>query len=568
MVSSAALASGSVLDDPDRWIWEDDLVEEWDRGCAVAPAAPRPATTLSESPALAPLRSPLGPWERLARVVPMEEDPADDVALADVADDELLARLGHAEALTTQLAATQARVLSELRARRLAEQEAVHGHPAADCPRSTCCDPDGWVAMEASVATGLSERQVGSRLLTAHRLERFQETAAAMQAGLVQSWTGIVLLEHLEALGSYCADGQVAAEESAALAWLGQRSRTVGQLNARMRRRLIAARAAWEAARAAAAPEGAAGDAAAPGCADDAAAAPGCADDAAAAPGCADDAAAAPGCPGAEADRHVTVSPARVLGLAEVVALLPEADALVLHATLLALARERADADDPRTADQRRADLLVALVAGRPAQAGRVGDLDHALRADGDLQVHLDVTVPVTSLGRGPSCAEAGQPGTGTVVDVADVRGYGPVPAATAGSLASSGGTARPLVIDPATGALLGFGARPVPLIWLRDVPVGHGYQHPPTLDTALRLRDGTCRAPGCTRRAARCDCDHVVAYPRGSTTLANGCCLCRRHHRLKTHAPRWRLAVGEGGDLTWVTPTGATATTTVFDYR
>ena len=104
-------------------------------------------------------------------------------------------------------------------------------------------------------------------------------------------------------------------------------------------------------------------------------------------------------------------------------------------------------------------------------------------------------------------------------------------------------------------------------MTWLRELPPSSGYQHSPALDTAIRLRDRHCRAPGCTRPAARCDCDHVVPYPRGETTLANGCCLCRRHHRLKTHAPGWGLAACPDGSIRWTTPTGRTVTTTPGDY-
>ncbi len=37
---------------------------------------------------------------------------------------------------------------------------------------------------------------------------------------------------------------------------------------------------------------------------------------------------------------------------------------------------------------------------------------------------------------------------------------------------------------------------------------------------------------------------------------------LCRRHHRLKTHAPGWRFAMSADGTLHITTPGGTTRTT------
>jgi hypothetical protein len=244
--------------------------------------------------------------------------------------------------------------------------------------------------------------------------------------------------------------------------------------------------------------------------------------------------------------------------VAEVWALLPEADALAIKATLAALGHDKTDPDDPRSTDQRRADLLHTLITGRLARHGRPADVGCALRDPVDLHVRLDVTLPADSLTTtGPA------PGR--------VPGYGHIPATTARDLATatSGCHVRPLVYDPASGRLLGFGATPVRMTWLADLPPGRGYQHPAAEETAAKLRDGTCRAPGCTRPAARCDCDHVVPYPAGPTSLTNTCSLCRRHHRLKTHAPDWSLHLDpHTAEATWTTPTGSRVTTQAADLR
>jgi hypothetical protein len=498
------------------------LLEEWDEArfwadLAASDVAADASVTPAGVAASVGWGESVGAWQRLARVLPVEEDPHDPATLDRLADEVLLDRMAHAEALTTQLAAAQARALGVLRGRRLAEQAAVHGHPVVECPASACCDPDGWVGPEAAPRLGLSDRQVGSRLDTADRAGRYRAVAAAMTDGRLQAFTAFNLLEHLDTLSTLVDAPQLANAEAGALAWLLAGPRTVAQLNARMRRLILVARAGARS----------------------------------------DDPSGDP--PPGQADRHVTVSPASSPGLAEVVALLPEADALAVRATLAALGRGRVDPADLRTAQQRRADLLVTMVTGSPAVHGRAADTGYALHDPVPIQVHLDLTLPADRL-------------RATSAGPCRIPGYGDIPAATSHDLisATTGCTARPVIYDPVTGRLTGFAPTPspVPITWLADLRPGRGYQHPATLDTATRLRDRTCRAPVCTRPASDCDCDHVVPWPEGPTSLANTCCLCRRHHRLKTHAPGWHLSIDPEGDATWTTPTGTRHTTQPADHR
>jgi hypothetical protein len=84
-----------------------------------------------------------------------------------------------------------------------------------------------------------------------------------------------------------------------------------------------------------------------------------------------------------------------------------------------------------------------------------------------------------------------------------------------------------------------------------------------------LTTRDRTCRHPGCHVSAGWADIDHVVAHAVGGPTdCANLCCLCRRHHRLKTFAPGWRHTLSDDGVLTVITPTGVTRTSRPPGYR
>ncbi|WP_448609011.1 HNH endonuclease signature motif containing protein [Geodermatophilus sp. URMC 60] len=88
---------------------------------------------------------------------------------------------------------------------------------------------------------------------------------------------------------------------------------------------------------------------------------------------------------------------------------------------------------------------------------------------------------------------------------------------------------------------------------------------HYPTAaqDALVTTRDRACRFPDCGQRVGGADRDHVLPHAHGRPTdCANLCCLCRSHHRLKTHAPGWRFVVDPDGTLHVTTPSGVTRTT------
>nr|WP_239522111.1 HNH endonuclease signature motif containing protein [Geodermatophilus sabuli] len=88
-------------------------------------------------------------------------------------------------------------------------------------------------------------------------------------------------------------------------------------------------------------------------------------------------------------------------------------------------------------------------------------------------------------------------------------------------------------------------------------------YEPTPAQRRWVQTRDRTCRHPGCSNRAGWADLDHVESYACGGPTACeNLCCLCRRHHRLKTHARGWRYEMTADGVLTVTTPSGVTRTT------
>jgi hypothetical protein len=224
----------------------------------------------------------------------------------------------------------------------------------------------------------------------------------------------------------------------------------------------------------------------------------------------------------AAADRRVELF-ADPHGMATLWALLPAPDAHTVWQSLDAIAAAAAP-DDPRGIDARRADALVALAtnaAGRP---------------------------PVPRI-----CVTVGLP---TLLGLADtpgeLAGHGPIPASLARALAADG-VWRRLVTDPLTGDLLDYGRA--------------SYRPPAPLVAFLRARHPHCAFPGCPRPAHRCDIDHTTPWDAGGTTDRANCRpLCRRHHRLKTHAG-WTITPHPDGGATWTSPTGRRYTTPAAGY-
>ncbi|WP_409332565.1 HNH endonuclease signature motif containing protein [Trujillonella humicola] len=96
----------------------------------------------------------------------------------------------------------------------------------------------------------------------------------------------------------------------------------------------------------------------------------------------------------------------------------------------------------------------------------------------------------------------------------------------------------------------------------LTTPPAVHRYRPSAAQVRYLHTRDRTCRHPGCANRAVWADADHVIPHAAGGPTAChNLCCLCRRHHRLKTHAGGWTYQLAPDGTLTVTTPSGVTRT-------
>lgn len=195
-------------------------------------------------------------------------------------------------------------------------------------------------------------------------------------------------------------------------------------------------------------------------------------------------------------------------GTATLACTLASADALRIHRRLTAWARTLLP--DNRGIDAIRADLVRDILLG-----------DRQSRSTG---VEVQVVISAEAL-------------LGLSEESARIPGFGAIPADTARELAADAPW-RSWLTD--AGTVRSVGTR--------------RYRPTAALARLVRARQPECAFPGCRHDAQRCDLDHITAYPAGTTEADNLQPLCRRHHRLKTHAG-W--SPGADG---WTSPAGVTA--------
>ena len=145
-------------------------------------------------------------------------------------------------------------------------------------------------------------------------------------------------------------------------------------------------------------------------------------------------------------------------------------------------------------------------------------------------QACVNVTVPVLTL-----LGEADLPGS--------LEGQHPIPAVTARQFAAESSTLYRLLTDPLTGEVL-------------DEPA-QKYTVPRAVRTTVQAAWAWCTAPGCSRRAATSETDHIESFNHrdpasgGQTQVGNLQPLCKRHHDLKTRG-HLRVRKGDDGVLRW----------------
>jgi hypothetical protein len=164
-----------------------------------------------------------------------------------------------------------------------------------------------------------------------------------------------------------------------------------------------------------------------------------------------------------------------------------------------------------RTLAQCRADVFLDLVLGTmPDRA----------------PVQVNVMVPLTTL-------------MGLNRHPGEISGFGPITAEYAQELARDAAWRR--VITDDHGHILEVSRRRLAS---------------PALARHIRLRDRTCRQPGCTRPADKAEIDHTVRYGDGGITGPdNTGALCRKHNLLRERTS-WDYNQPIPGTLVFRTPT------------
>ncbi|MCK0112907.1 HNH endonuclease [Ornithinimicrobium sp. F0845] len=278
----------------------------------------------------------------------------------------------------------------------------------------------------------------------------------------------------------------------------------------------------------------------------------------------------------ARLERFVSTRASHLPGMTQWMAQLPAAESAQAWAAIDALAHQSKLDDPERSLDQCRADALLDLILGNATikaaltlavpvtgtatetDAGAEVPAGDAETGEGDLVPEAfggprapDCTGPAGSAWEQywPQLAPSDPDGVGV-----EVPGIGVIPVPLVLSMAADLGVSiTRMLIDPETGTTVETRAT--------------GYRPPAGIARFVRLRDATCRFPNCSRRAERCDIDHVVPWPAGPTEARNLICLCRHHHRLK-HATAWRAELLEDGRVIWTDPYGQQWVTYPRDHR
>jgi hypothetical protein len=176
-----------------------------------------------------------------------------------------------------------------------------------------------------------------------------------------------------------------------------------------------------------------------------------------------------------------------------------------------------------RSLAQCRADVFMDLVLGKTTERA---------------QVNVNVIVPMSTL-------------MGLNRHPGEITGYGPITAEYARELAQNA-------------------------TWRRMITDDHGHVlevdrrrfASPALTRHIRLRDRTCRQPGCGRSADKTQIDHTMRHrDGGATALDNTAALCRKHNLLRERTT-WDSSQPIPGILVFRTPTNRVHTTEPEPYE
>jgi hypothetical protein len=236
-------------------------------------------------------------------------------------------------------------------------------------------------------------------------------------------------------------------------------------------------------------------------------------------------------------------------GMATLSFYLPADIAQMAMRTLTAMAqrakRAGKDDDDQRTLDQRRADMLPALLThacGASAAEHATGTSGGAFEAGAPIAAaRVNVVVGIETL-------------LGLSHEPGHLQGYGPIGPEQTRLIAHGQGARWRFLLTSSDGTVAEASART--------------YTPGAALKRLTELTFTTCAFPNCTMPAERCDLDHNQPHHKGGATcLGNLVPLCRTHHNAKSFG-HWTLE-RRGETIHWVSAhTDHAYTTTSTRYQ
>jgi hypothetical protein len=199
---------------------------------------------------------------------------------------------------------------------------------------------------------------------------------------------------------------------------------------------------------------------------------------------------------------------------------LPAAEANLAFRRIDRLAKAAKTADDPRTIDQVRADVLLDLLTGEVSsrQSGRSG---------GAIELRVDLTT-LAGLDESPG----------------EIPGWGPVIADIARQVTES----RPknqwrFTVTGADGDVVCAGTT------RRRPTAGQRRQ--------VEARNPTCVFPGCRMPTSASDLDHNHPWSEFHTTVTDDLAPLCRHDHVTRHQRGWTVRRSRPGVYVWVSPLG-----------
>ncbi|PRY70575.1 uncharacterized protein DUF222 [Glaciihabitans tibetensis] len=232
--------------------------------------------------------------------------------------------------------------------------------------------------------------------------------------------------------------------------------------------------------------------------------------------------------------RYLEVDPAGD-GMATLTAKLPAVEAVGIYNRCTETAIALQGPDEDRSLGQLRTDVFRDILLNgeipvdSPARTVDGGDVLAGAAATG-IRATVVVMVPALTL-----LNRSDEPAT--------LEGYGPIDHESAKVLAAGANSWIRVLTHPETGTVLSVGQT--------------RYKVPASMRLWLRLRDQTCRYPGCNRSAKYCDLDHVLDWQYGGhTSTENLQHLCPAHHNVKGYTS-WTVRHLDNGILEWVSPAG-----------